>query len=127
MSLLYQKKGMMMNDIQINGTVFNVKDYNGKKAFRLGFYNGKNAKGEYNQNGYIDCKTTSKTEVSVNIVDRAKVAIKGFLACDYWEHQGKKYSQLTIVANSVEPDFSQKKDDLWGEPVVKIDDDTIPF
>ena len=115
-----------MNDIQLTGTVFNVKDFNGRKTFRLGFYNGKNDKGEFNTNGYIDCKTTSKTNVEVNLADRTKVAVKGFLACDYWEHQGKKYSQLNIVASSVEPDYSKpvKQDDGWGEPV---SNDGIPF
>ena len=112
-----------MNDIKISGTVFNAKQ-NGKiTTFRLSFYNGKDKTGAYNPNGFIECKVFDNVEFK----DKERVEVNGYLACDYWEYQGKKYSQLTIVANSVEPDFSQKKDDLWGEPVVKIDDDTIPF
>jgi hypothetical protein len=119
-----------MNDIELAGTAFNVKEINGKKTFRIGFYNGKNAKGEFNPSGYIDCKTTKNTAVNVDIADRAKVAVKGFLACDYWEYQGKKYSQLTIVASSVDKDRrfeTSVMDKAWGEPVVKIADDEIPF
>lgn len=117
-----------MNDIQLNGTVFNTKEFNGRKTFRLGFYNGKNAKGEFNPSGYIDCKTTNSTVIrDVNFVDREKIVVKGFLACDYWEYQGKKYSQLAIVAGEITPDFGkpQKKDDGWGENVIQ--DDQIPF
>lgn len=118
-----------MNDIQITGTIFNVREFKNKKMFRLGFYNGKNAKGEFNTNGYIDCKTHNNTEIKEKIEERTRVCVKGFLACDYWEHQGKKYSQLNIVANEVDKDYSKQTkpniDKQWDE--ADPSDEYIPF
>lgn len=126
-----------MNNIQINGTIFNPKEVGGKKMFRLAFYNGKNANGDFNKDGYIDCKVTNKTVVNdVIFTDREKVELQGFLTCDYWEYQGKKYSQLTIVVNEIGRDYGKKKqepqrqiDKEWDDaPVVDdLPNDFVPF
>lgn len=115
-----------MNEIRIKGTVFNAKQ-NGKiTTFRLSFYNGKDKTGAYNPNGFIECKYFD----NITFKDKERIEIVGYLACDYWEYQGKKYSQLCIKVNEIQR--GEKKDDTpvmdtaWNE-AKPVADDEIPF
>lgn len=115
-----------MNEIKISGTVFNAKQTGKMTTFRLSFYNGKDKAGAYNPNGFIECKVFDNVEFK----DKERIEITGYLACDYWEYQGKKYSQLCIKVNEIIRGNKEKPvmDVAWGENVVKPDDDcSIPF
>lgn len=119
-----------MNEIRIKGTVFNAKQ-NGKiTTFRLSFYNGKDKTGAYNPNGFIECKCFD----NITFKDKERIEITGYLACDYWEYQGKKYSQLCIKVNEIIRGENKKSDNLekleeeWNKPVDdELEDDGIPF
>jgi hypothetical protein len=110
-----------MNEIKLSGTVFNAKQNGKLTTFRLSFYNGKNKSGEFNPNGFIDCKCFDAVEFK----DKEKVEVIGYLACDYWEYQGKKYSQLTIKVNEINRN-SKPKADAWIEESLHTVDE-IPF
>lgn len=129
-----------MNDIQISGTIFSPREFGKKKMFRLAFYNGKTPSGDYKKDGYIDCKITSVTKINnVEIKELERVELQGYLTCDYWEYQGKKYSQLTIVVNEIGKDYKKKQQDesrykewdLTEVPEEKLADDLpndfVPF
>ena len=115
-----------MNEITLKGTVFNAKQ-NGKVTT---FYNGKDKEGKYNPNGFIECKYFE----NATFKDKERLTVKGYLACDYWVYQGKKYSQLCIKVNELIRDGDKKSDDLekleeeWNKPVYdELEDDGIPF
>lgn len=115
-------KGIQMNEIKINGTVFNAKQNGKVTTFRLSFYNGKNKNGEFNPNGFIDCKYFDE----VTFKDKERVELTGYLAQDYWEYNGKKYSQLIIKVTDIARAGQQSKIDVWVNEALKSDD-TIPF
>ena len=117
-----------MNEIKLKGTVFNAKQSGKVTTFRLSFYNGKDKAGAYNPNGFIECKVFENVEFK----DKERIVVVGYLAQDYWEYQGKKYSQLCIKVNEIQR--GEKKDETpvmdvaWGDSVAKPDDGcSIPF
>ena len=111
----------IMNEITLKGTVFNAKQNGKLTTFRLSFYNGKDKNGAYNPNGFIECKYFD----NITFKDKERIVVKGYLACDYWEYQGKKYSQLCIKVTEIERDDKPVMDKAWGENVIQ--DDGIPF
>lgn len=140
----------IMNEIILKGTVFNAKQLGILTKFRLSFYNGKNKNKDFNPNGYIECKCFE----NVTFGDKEKIIAVGCLRNDYWEYQGKKYSQLCVLVDKLirgddmkefEEEYKKKHqkdnqedgqddaqyesnpimDNLWGESVIQ--DDGIPF
>jgi hypothetical protein len=120
-----------MNEIRLKGTVFSAKQTGKMTTFRLSFYNGKDKEGNYNPNGFIECKCFE----NVTFSDKERIEVVGYLACDYWEYQGKKYSQLVIKVSEIirgekkEPDRLEKLEEAWNEPQEEetLSDDEIPF
>lgn len=114
-----------MNEITLKGTVFNAKQNGKLTTFRLSFYNGKDKNGAYNPNGFIECKYFD----NITFKDKERIVVKGYLACDYWEYQGKKYSQLCIKINEISREGNKDTsvmDAAWNE-AKPVADDEIPF
>lgn len=112
----------IMNEITLKGTVFNAKQNGKVTTFRLSFYNGKDKDGKYNPNGFIECKYFE----NATFKDKERLTVKGYLACDYWVYQGKKYSQLCIKINELIRDDKAVMDTAWGDNVID-DGSNIPF
>lgn len=109
-----------MNNITIDGKICNKREYHtptGKvfTTFSLNFYAGK--KGDKAMYDFIDCKTFN----TLNVKDKDKVSIEGYLSVDTWERDGKQQKKIVIVCNKVTAvDVSVANNN-------QISDDVIPF
>lgn len=82
--------------------------------------------GEKEKTSFIDCRVWGKTASFANqyLKKGSLVAISGRLQQDSWEKEGKKYSKVYVVGNTLDSLEPKKKDPNMNED---INPDMIPF
>lgn len=119
----------LCNNMTISGTMYNKKESQTKSGrdlttFSLGFYNGKSLSGE-SQYAFIDCRYFGK----LDIVDRSKVCVSGWLAADVWTQDNVKRTKHLINCRDVQPESIQPvvNQEQPKEEISVNDVDDIPF
>lgn len=115
---------MILNEVNLAGRIYNIverKTSTGKtiSEFGLSVYSGKNKEGK-SQYKFMTCKIWDKVEKTSD-----EVVIKGRLAFDVWEKDGKELSKPYILCESIAP--SSYAVDSHKKQVVNMEDDEIPF
>lgn len=114
-----------MNEIKIEGNIYSkepIHTSNGKviTPFGLAIYNGKkDGKTVYD---FIDCKYFG----SINISDKTKVVVTGWIGVESWEKDGKTNRRTVIYAKEIQGDITKgmTKPKLENTEVF---DDEIPW
>jgi single-strand DNA-binding protein len=84
--------------------------------------------GEYKNVNFIPVTTFKKTAEACGkyLSKGSKVLIRGELRQNRWEHEGKKYDRLEIIAEEVEFLSTRKKSDE-AQAAEEVGDDKPPF
>lgn len=115
-----------MNEIKLDGKICSQKAFttqSGKTItnFALNIYNGKkDGKAVYD---FIDCKYFG----ALDIPDKTKVVVSGWLGVESWEKDGKTNKRVLVYAKEVNRDIAVGMTKPENDNTNDFTDDDIPF
>lgn len=120
---------MLVNKIEINGRVYQVKQIQTKlgviTTFSLAIYMGKDKQTNKNKYKYINCKSYNEIDVK----DEQDIIAQGKLIVEtYINKENKEVNNTIILVENVLDNAFEKKEEVEDkENINEIIDDDLPF